>query len=710
MKQSEKSTLSIVNTDNIDITRNDIVHNFLLTKKESEQFGYIAIKRGYATVQEVKYALEQQRQLFREKKIKKMIGDVLVGSGVLTNEQHQNILKVQRLIKIKREEKDVANNENKENKEVGSQSYDKDKIDNRIDRQIDNRIDKQIDNRVEVTISANGMEAWVKIVIPQDTSDSNISDFNTAELTTDALNSNVPDTNSPDSNMSNASSPEKEKPITLTSIKSALANKGVKNGILSDAILQSHLDRKDDFFPAAVGSYDYSSLPEFQFFANNNKTNIVDTDNNTSIEDFIIDSPIIGSDIVKKGKALAVISSEKVQNKVQDVFGKIVNIDNFQLNPNIDSSLKSQEIDNPKEINSIKEIDCNYSKASLMFRCGKWVSISEFSEDKLSITAEQSGYPALSIEGKFYIFPVVNVLGDADLRFGQIDQYASLNVSGILTGAYPVNVGQVKANEIRGANVLSIGDVSVEIGIINSRIKTQGNVRAKYIHNSRIEAFGDVVVDHEIIDSTIIISGKCNVSKGRVIASRIYAKMGIAAIRVGSNITEPCVISVGCEEHIAIHSLEINQQINNIRKELDELIKQRESLDSQIKEIFEKMVELKVGYDKESANLKEMVELKADYDKANANLKQMVEILKQHNKQKKTLELSLEKIETNINKVKPKVKRDIAQLELDRNILLRWAESKSPLPEIKVSGRLSDETVVKGFINTDLLTLHNHTI
>ncbi|MBF0228733.1 MAG: DUF342 domain-containing protein [Desulfamplus sp.] len=688
MKQPENRTSSSDNTDNIDTTRTDIVRHFLLIKKDSEEFGYIAIKRGYATVQEVKYALEQQQKLFREKQIKKMIGEILLDSGVLTKEQRQHILKAQRLIKIKREDKETV------------------------------KVDTQIDKIIEITISANGMEAWVRIVIPQDTSDSTISEE------------------------------EKEKTITLTSIKSALANKGVKNGILSDAILQSHIDRKDDFFPAALGTYHYSHLPELQFSIDNNKTNPISPTprplpngegDNYSLPlgrvgegQNIIDSPIVDSDIIKKGKALVLINSEKGQSKAKDVFGKVVNINSFQLNPNVDSSLKSQEIDSPKEMNSIKEIDCNYSKASLIFRCGKWVSYSQLSEDsedrnRLKIIADQSGYPALSLEGKFYIFPVVNVLGDADLRFGQIDQYASLNVSGILTGAYPVNVGQVKANEIRGANVLSIGDVSVEIGIINSRIKTQGNVRAKYIHNSRIEAFGDVVVEHEIIDSTIIISGKCNVYKGRVLASEIYAKMGIVATRVGSNITEPCVISVGCEEHIILKSLEITRQINNVRKELDELIRQRESLESEIKEIFKKMVELKAAYDKESANLKEMVELKVDYDKANANLNEMVdpkvdsdkananlnemvEILKQHNKQKKTLELSLEKIEININKVKPKVERDIAQLELDRNLLLRWAESKSPIPEINVSGRLSDETVVKGFINTDLLTLHNHTI
>ncbi|MBF0573176.1 MAG: DUF342 domain-containing protein, partial [Desulfamplus sp.] len=647
MKQTENSTSSIDNTDNIDTTSANIVRNFLVIKKDSEEFGYIAIKRGYATLQDVKYALEQQQQLFREKQIKKMIGDILLESGVLTKEQQQSILKAQQLIRIKREEKDTKKDENKKSKEVRSPNYDK--------NEIEDRIDKEIDNRVEVTISANGMEAWVKIVIPQDNSDSN-SSSKISESAADALYSNSPDT----------SFPEKEIPITLISIKSALENKGVKNGILSDGILQSYLDRKDDFFPTAVGSYHYCHLPEFQFFSNNNKINIVNADNNTSIEDFIIDSPILGSDVIKKGKTLALINSEKVQNKAKDVFGKNVNIDSMNLNTYIDSSLP------------LEEIDRKYSKLSLvLFRCGKWVSLYELSEDKLNITAEQSGYPALSLEGKLYIFPVVNVLGDADLRFGQIQQYASLNVSGVLTGAYPVNAGQVKATEIRGANVLSIGDVSVEIGIINSRIKTQGSVRAKYIHNSRIEAFGDVVVEHEIIDSTIIISGKCNVSTGRVMASKIYAKMGFAAIRVGSNLSEPCVISVGSEEHIIVKSLEITRQINNVRKELDNLIKQKETIESEIKDIFEKMVELKAAYDKANADPKEMiVELKIDYDKENADLKEIVALLKKHNKQKKNLELRLEKIENNINKVKPKVERDIAQLELDRNLLLRWAESK----------------------------------
>lgn len=593
-----------------------VIRDFLIVRKKSEQFGSIAVNRGYATAQQIKYALVKQQQLFREKKIRKMVGDLLVEAGVLTVAQQQAVVKDQQAVTTGKGDNESSEEEISDNE------------------------------KIEVTLLPDAMEAWVKVV-----ADSNLS-------VSDTSGSNIQAPAVPD------------RPVTLMAIKSALEKRGVVNGILSDAILQCHIDRKDDFFLAAVGEYHCNHRPEYQF--NFDK--------------------IVSETAIKKNRTIALLKSEKVKITREDLFGRL---DESVLTVGTPLSVESTSI----------------AALHPLFRCANGVSLSE---DGTRVISEQSGYPALSIEKRLYIFPVVNILADADTHFGPIDSYASVNVAGILTGAYPVNAGQVRAREIRGAKVSSTGDISVEIGITSSHIRTQGSVRAKYIHNSRVEAFGDVVVEHEIVDSTVIISGECNTSCGRIIASKISAKMGIRAASVGSNITDPCYISAGREDHIVRHTLQITSQIANARKELDDLTEEKKMIDEKIKELFKKMVELKVAHDRARAESLELTEVNEKSalltDALKKQMEEAVDALKRYNQQKKKLEHSLEKTEKSIIRIRPKVEQEIMELELDRRRFLKWAESKPAVPEISISGRLSEGTIIKGIfsslaVNEDLINI-----
>jgi len=638
-----------------------VVRDFLVIKKKSDHFGYVAVQKGYATPQEVKYALKKQLLLFREKKIKKMIGDILVEAGVLTKEQQQIIVKEQQVVSQFQE----LNAEEQKISELKKELSPPPKVANT--KEVDN-IEDQTET-VEVIVLPNAMEAWVKVI-----TDTNTSDPTLLASTSDTKVSNDSDSDLPEPML-------QKKPITLTLIKSTLKKKGVTSGILSNAILQCHIDRKDSFFPTAVGEYQYSNMPEYEF----------------NLE------RLVGDTVMKKNKTLAFLQSDKIEIRIKDVYGRIVEFvspvdfisSNGQTPPFNDQ--------NSRDVVAQQKLTPDDHP---VFRCGNGVTLSE---DGMRVLSNQGGYPAISMEGRLYIFPVVNVLEDADMRFGPINPYASLNVSGILTGAYPVNAGQVKAREIHGATLSSIGDISVEIGIIGSRIKTQGSIRAKYIHNSWIEAFGDVVVEHEILDSTIIISGRCNAPGSRILASRISAKRGIIVAGVGSYLTEPSDISVGCEEHIVRQSLQVTRQINIVRKELDEMMETKESLKNKIKETFKNMVELKSVHDRakaKSLEFSEEIDIAANQeekdnttrliDDLKTKMKDAVDALKKYNQQKKILELRLEKAESSIRQVKPKVEKQIMQLELDRNRFLKWAEAIPPTPEIRIYGRLAEGTRIKG--------------
>ncbi|MBF0468464.1 MAG: DUF342 domain-containing protein [Desulfamplus sp.] len=671
--EAEPCSLEYALLTNKAITRQQVdlvkaLRDFLTVRKKSELFGYIAVEKGYATQKEIKSALARQQQLFREKRVRKMVGDILVESGILTRTQQRIIADEQ---KNAADDKNIAINDksiavagdqqisvSEQNRPVSGTDQHADKL-KKINpgtsslphqsrssphqfrslphqSRITKESEKEEPKNIAVEVTPDKMEAWVKII------------YNNPSPS----DSSVPW--QPDS-LVESSTELKTKLVTPADIKTALEKKGVRTGILRDAVLQCHIDQKQDFFPAAFGEYIYSKTLEYQF--NFDKT---------------------ASDITfKKNRSVASVDSGDLNIKGKDIFGNSVEFPDLPL-----------------------------------FRCGKGVFVSEDGTQAISL---HSGYPAISLDGRLYIFPVINVLGDADTHFGQIEPYASVNVSGTLTGAYSVNAGQIKAGEIRGATISSIGDIAVEVGINRSRIKTQGNLYAKYIHNSRVESFGDVFVEHEIIDSTIIISGKCHAPKSRIIASRISAKGGIVAAGVGSDVTEPCLLAAGGEEHIALMSRQITDQIRNARKELDELMESKSEMEHNIKEIFRKMVELKAVHDRarsaaveysQHADISGHTNKKTTplIDDLKLKMATSVDEIKKYNAQKKELESDLEKTANTIKELEPGVEKQIMELEMDRNLFFKWADSRPSVPEIKVSGRISQGTRVKGIFSS--ITVH----
>ena len=77
-----------------------LLQKMLETKKLDCRFGEIAVKNAFATNEEVDNALKKQKKIFRKTKTVKLIGDILVDSGVSTVEQRDVILfKQNRLVK-----------------------------------------------------------------------------------------------------------------------------------------------------------------------------------------------------------------------------------------------------------------------------------------------------------------------------------------------------------------------------------------------------------------------------------------------------------------------------------------------------------------------------------------------------------------------------------------------------------------------------------
>jgi len=584
---------------------------FLRLKEQSKKFGRLSVKMGYTTQQQVDDALKKQHLEFRQLKIKKMIGDILVESGTITPEQKDAITEEQqRLSRYSRKKKD---------KDGGT-----------LPRNLNKRVSQKLpdlpaDHPIEVIISENFMEAWIKL-----------SD-----------------------NPSNK--------ISLDAIKNILREKNVTFGIYNDFLLQNYVDNKTKFFMVAEGEYPpvHKNMAVKYLF---------------STQESKLISHFKEADIkVKRGETLAVLDVENIVPDGRNIFGKYID----------------------------RRIYEHHTPS--VFRCGKGTRISK---DNVKAFAGRSGSPFLSIDNKLYVLSVTNVFEDADLKFGPIEEFSDLNVSGILTGAFPVKAGKITAREIRGARIKALKDIVVKVGITNAKIRTQGNIYAKYIHNSTIDAFGDVIVEHEIIDSAITISGKCKAEKSRIIASVISAKQGIIAAGVGSDVTESCILGAGREDHIILETERITHKIELAEEKLTELNKKKDRLIEQGRGIFKEMAELKRFYDRvkkeldgvgdaprqnspdsDKINFIKTTELKDDLNK---KIETIIISLKALNKKKHSIEVQQYEVGKIIKNIKPGLINKAMEYKRDRTVLLKWAEKTPGLPEIGIKGRVARGTVFKG--------------
>jgi predicted Zn finger-like uncharacterized protein len=88
------------------------VQKMLEVRRLDGRFGTIAVKNGFNTRDEIDRALQEQNKIFKETKAIKLIGDILVESKVLTENQRDAILKTQKrfekIIYVEQKRTDVS--------------------------------------------------------------------------------------------------------------------------------------------------------------------------------------------------------------------------------------------------------------------------------------------------------------------------------------------------------------------------------------------------------------------------------------------------------------------------------------------------------------------------------------------------------------------------------------------------------------------------
>ncbi len=649
-----------------------LIQEFLVLKQQGERFGQIAVKRGFATRQQVNDALKQQLRQFRQEKRKRMIGDILVESGVITQEQRQAISREQQQIQgdtpmaepgsdspgelaLTPEERRflVIRNQDRTfaaaviQKGLATQQQ----VDRAMDDQIKSFKRHRAVGRLGDIMVAEGVltpDQCNRILADQEQTKLPEKPAEPVEQAADNINISL----SQDAMEAWAElSDPGTSPASLAMLKGALAAKGVVHGILRDEFLQCCLDRGLPRFILARGDLPVvPGQPRVKY--------LFDPDAREPIR-------------VERGDPLAKLEQVHQAAPGLDVLGST-----------LDKALA-------------------HRTEPAVFNCGKGARMAK---DGTRVFAASSGTPFVSVLGRLHVLPAVNVLDDADMRFGAIEPCAALSVSGTLTGAYPVKAGTVKAREIRDTRLESLGDITVSIGITNAVIKTQGSVRARYIHNTTIEAFGDVIVDHEILDSTITISGRCLAQKSRIIASTVSARGGVSALGVGSDVTEPCHISVARETHLILALEGIEKEVDLARQELNRLEKNISDLGDSIDRVFEKMVRLKRLYDTAKRERARHQTGPPNTEPRTAALltaldKKMASAfngLKHLNHRKQTMAQALENLKQTRVATRQTCESRVQALGRKRFQLLAWSRQSQGLAQFTVNGPVAQGTRISG--------------
>lgn len=660
------------------------IQEYYLIRRQGEIFGKIAVEKGFATRQDIQKALDIQKREFKKARLKKLVGDILVERRVITAEQKRQIVKEQTFVdKLGASARPDARapsaspSPRRRGEELELSEYEKEFL----------RI-KALDEEFSASVIEKGLAGESEINRAKDIQKSAFENENAIKILGDimvSLSLITPEQNSiilaEQGRDKGLAAPDSDKPVidirisddkmaawvniaeshlntaTIENIRSEIKKQGIVSGIYPDGMIQAHLDQKIGNFP--IARQDHSQVLR----------------KDRELESRL-DEDLTGKGEKRKGDTLVQQRAAWNNTPRENIFGRL---------------------------------STSASSHDFTLRCG---SGTRLSRDKTGIVAAKTGIPAVSVERFVYVHPIINVLEDADQRYGKLEAYANLSVSGAITGAYPVTAGHVRAREIRGADIDAVGDIRASVGITDTVIRCQGDVHARYLHNCVIESFGTVYVKNEIFDSVVKCSGRLNSPGCRIISSRIYAKKGVTLAGAGSERTPACTIIAGTDHHVLALETDIQRQKQRITRRLADLKREHTAAVTAAKTVFQKMIELKMFHDrsrqKKERLAQELSQKKEGYSKN--RLRQLAKMiadfqnrmqtsvnqLKQLNRQKKRHDQEVLRLASQIKAVTRKTNKEI--LSLDRTLFayLEWARDETSSPEIEIRGKAFQGTVMGG--------------
>ncbi|SDT86125.1 FapA family protein [Desulfobacula phenolica] len=346
---------------------------------------------------------------------------------------------------------------------------------------------------------------------------------------------------------------------------------------------------------------------------------------------------------------------------------------------------------------SVKDIALKFGKGA------------KISEDGFKILAEVTGYPKYTLSGYIFVHSEYITEGDVDYETGHIHYDGNVNVKGRIKAGFKVTGNDITAIELDGGIITAEGDVIIAGGINEANIYARGNVYARFIHNSKILCMGSVVIQKEIVDSDIDCSGSCVVENGKLMSSRISAKMGLKAKNVGTEMAGPSVIRVGhdvfCEKELEKN----REKFEQLEKQAEQHREDKEKLDEEYRVVQKKIADLAQFIDKSQQEEKEInlkisllgkdtendqtvTELKTRIDQLKTNAQKAEKSLDAGFVKSEKLEEMMAKEDMKINALE-KTKEKIID---ERTNLVKSSKDNPGKPVVIIDGVIMPETLIVG--------------
>ena len=226
---------------------------------------------------------------------------------------------------------------------------------------------------------------------------------------------------------------------------------------------------------------------------------------------------------------------------------------------------------------------------NVFFRAGAGAVLSQ---DGQKVSALVRGVPRMALDGSIAVSERVDINADIDNDTGTDECDKRLRITGSIKSGARVCGVDIWAQDIDNGIVEADGDLTIAQGIKNARVYARGNVYAQSISNSEVVCMGDVLVKKKIVDSKIECGGTCSIITGKLVSSRVAAKMGLMAGSVGSETAGPSRIRVGYDA-FAARELERNRLgIRRMDKVIHRFNNKKNDINKQTADLQAQMVEL----------------------------------------------------------------------------------------------------------------------
>lgn len=190
------------------------------------------------------------------------------------------------------------------------------------------------------------------------------------------------------------------------------------------------------------------------------------------------------------------------------------------------------------------------------------------------LKAQKEGYVSTD-DGIIAIKDELNIKGDLDFRYGNIDFVGTVKISGDVLPGFVVSAKRgitIDGNVQQGTLRCSEGDIVVRgyaRGGAGSRITCGGSLSLKIAHDVHAEVMGSITVAKESVDCHYLSQETFSATEGRVVGGSLFTVCGAEAKVFGNDAELPTEIVIGSSVEVSSDFLKLEALIADHEKALE---------------------------------------------------------------------------------------------------------------------------------------------